>query len=123
SKQKKLSYSGVPSGLFKLLIERHNEMVEPHQRFDIGVCEVDFHRTYLGADTPTNINLSVGDTVTISPTANTIYDGNGRALTMANYVKGVKHKISSIPTSGANAGRYGLNNFNHGYLEGYVDKK
>ena len=122
SKQLKLEFTGKPSELFKKLIERHNKVLEPYKRFDIGDCEVDLIRTYTESGSATNVTLGKDDTATISPTATTIYNGNGQALTMASYVKGVKHKVGAIPTgSGPNGNRYLLNNFTHGYTEGYVN--
>lgn len=90
-----------PSEALRFMVNRHNSLVEEYKQFAVGVVEIDTYLVY-GKDAEAelvNVELVIGDTATIKPTAQYIYDWDGTRLNMANYAKGVAHKISDIRTS------------------------
>lgn len=89
-----------PSEAFRFMVNRHNSLAEDYKQFAVGVVEIDTYIAY-GESAEAelvNVELVVGDTTTIKPTATHIYDWDGTQLTMANYAKGVAHKVSDIRT-------------------------
>lgn len=124
TKQKVLEYEGKPSGLLKKIIDRHNELVmeyDPHKQFAVGVCEIDTYKVYVDSDTPTNVNLGIGDSATIKPTTKYIWHDDGRRLNIASSVLGVKHTIDAIGTSGVFQGKYRLRHPNSAWgISGWI---
>ena len=118
-------YKGAPSGLFKWIIERNNSQLEPHKQWAVGVCEIDTYRTYIeeGATEGVNKVLQVGDTATIKPTATYIYSDWGvTRLVMANYAKGVAHKVKASKDVNGTMMYLLERTYSNGYtaIEGYV---
>src|SRR5574344_623507 len=118
-------YKGLPSGLFKWIIERNNLQLEPYKQWAIGVCEIDTYRTYIEKGTTEGVNkvLQVGDRATIKATAKYIYSdwGNTR-LIMASYAKGVAHKVKASKEVNGTMMYLLERTYSNGYtaLEGYV---
>lgn len=106
SSQYLFNYSGLPSGLFKKLVEHHNAHVEPHKQFAVGRCEIDSYKVYVDDDNQgVNLTLQVGDNATIKQTTRYIWNDSNQLLNIATSVLGVTHTVEQVGT-GAFAGKY-----------------
>lgn len=124
SQQFKFSYSGPPKGLLEKLLEHHNNHVEPHKQFAIGLCEIDAYKVYVTDDDPTvNVPLVKGGKATIKPTTKYIWNNDGIRLNIASSVLGVTHTVEAVGTNGVFADKYLLRHPNSAWgISGWIQK-
>lgn len=119
--QPKFSFKGKVSDFVKKLLEHHNSQVEPWKQFQLGRCEVDTYTVYPDAETPVNLELSVGDKATIKQNTKYIWNSDGVRLNIASSVLGVTHTIEVVGTSGVFAGKYLLRHPNSAWgISGWI---
>lgn len=90
------------------------QMNKSGQRFEWTV-----HNNATTGTTSSTRNLKIGDIVHLNKNARTIYDWNGRALSLDQSIIGQQLKVFEVRNSPK--GRYGLRNVRYGYVEGFFE--